>query len=283
MKLARSIGWAWLLTLFACQPHPPPSITILIEDRVLRVDSDERIPQLLFEEAGIPASPYDRALVNGSPFPLNGTLPAMDHIQLQLRPAVPLTIISPNGQENLQSSAVDVGMAMYEAGYPLTSTDKLDPPASTPITGPMTITFTPARELTIFIGEKILRVRSAAGTVGDVLAEAGIPLVGLDFSSPPEQDPPPPDGQIRVVKLKEQVETTWESIPYATEVVESPDIPFGQQQTLQVGINGLAMIRTRIRYEDGIEVGRMVEDEVVVRGPQTRRLASGSQVVLSSG
>jgi len=283
MKLARSFGLAWIFGLIACQPHPSLSVTILVDDRALRVDSGERIPQRIFAEAGIPASPHDRALVNGSLFPLDGTLPAMDHIQLQLRPAVPLTIISPNGQENLRSSALDVGMAVYEAGVPLTSADKLDPPASTPITGPMTITITPARELTIFIGEKILQVRSAAGTVGEVLAEVGFPLVGLDFSSPPEQDPPPPDGQIRVVKLKEEVKTTWEQISFATEVIESPDIPFGQQQTLQVGINGLAMVRTRVHYEDGKEVDRIVEDKVVVRDPQTRRLASGSQVVLTSG
>ena len=33
-----------------------------------------------------------------------------------------------------------------------------------------------------------MNVRSAAGTVGEVLAEAGIPLVGLDTSSPLESE-----------------------------------------------------------------------------------------------
>ena len=46
-------------------------------------------------------------------------------------------------------------------------------------------------------------------------------------------------------------------------------------------MNGLALTRTRIRYEDGKEVSRKTEDEITVREPQTRIAAGGSQIVLA--
>jgi 3D (Asp-Asp-Asp) domain-containing protein len=41
------------------------------------------------------------------------------------------------------------------------------------------------------------------------------------------------------------------------------------------------MIRTRIRYEDGVEVSREVEDETVLQTPKTQIVASGTKIVLS--
>jgi hypothetical protein len=143
------------------------------------------------------------------------------------------------------------------------------------------VTFAPARDLKVFVGDKALNIRSAAKTVGEALAEAGIPLVGLDISSPPESEAPPPDGQIRLVRVYETFEVTLESIPFEEEVTYSPDLPLGQKETTQPGVEGIAMIRERIRYEDGKEVSRTAEDKVVMREPQTRLVQSGEKIVLA--
>jgi hypothetical protein len=135
--------------------------------------------------------------------------------------------------------------------------------------------------LTIFAGDSIVNVRSAAQTVGETLAEAGIPLVGLDTSSPSENEAPPPDGQIRVVRVYETTEVALEPIPFTEQVVESPDVPLGQKETIQPGVNGLAMLRSRIRYEDGKEVSRETESKTVMREPQTRIVQSGEKIVLA--
>jgi 3D (Asp-Asp-Asp) domain-containing protein len=55
----------------------------------------------------------------------------------------------------------------------------------------------------------------------------------------------------------------------------------GQEDLIQPGVDGLALVRTRIRYEDGVEVSRRTEDESVVREPQKRIVAGGSQTVLT--
>jgi len=170
---------------------------------------------------------------------------------------------------------------MAEAGFTFTQNDLLDPPAETPITQSLSVTFTPARDLTIYTGEAILNIRSAAGTVGEALAEAGIPLVGFDTSFPLENEALPADGQIRVVRVYETMETASKPIPFTTQRIESADVPLGQEKIIQPGINGLVTIQTRIRYEDGNEVSRKTEEEVTVREPQQRIVEGGTQIVLA--
>ena len=83
------------------------------------------------------------------------------------------------------------------------------------------------------------------------------------------------------MRVYETFEVALESIPFTEEVTYSPDVPFGQKETLQSGMEGIAMIRSRIRYEDGKEVSRETEDKTVMREPQTQIVASGEKIVLA--
>ncbi len=192
-----------------------------------------------------------------------------------------LTLVTPDGEQVIETSALTVGQALEEAGLKFTQGDLLDPPAETPITEAITITFVPGRDLTIFVGGQAINIRSAAKTVGEVLAEAGVPLVGLDISSPPENEAPPSDGQVRVTRIRESFEVTLESIPFEEEVTYSPDVPFGQSETLRPGVEGVAMIRERVHYEDGVEVSREREEKTTLREPQNRIVQSGEKIVLA--
>jgi 3D (Asp-Asp-Asp) domain-containing protein len=72
-----------------------------------------------------------------------------------------------------------------------------------------------------------------------------------------------------------------EPIPFTEQTVDSPDIQIGQKETSQPGLNGIAMVRSRIRYEDGKEVSRKTESKTVMREPQTRIVKTGGKVVLA--
>ncbi|CAG0992945.1 hypothetical protein ANAEL_02405 [Anaerolineales bacterium] len=195
--------------------------------------------------------------------------------------AMTLTLVKSDEKKIIETSALTVGQALTEAGVKFMQGDLLDPSAETLITKDLTVTFIPGRNLTIFVGDQVLNIRSAAETVGEVLAEAGVPLVGSDISFPPESEAPPPDGQIRVVRIRESFEVTLESIPFEEEVTYSPDVPFGQSETVQPGVKGVAMIRERVRYEDGVEVSRKREEKTTLREPQTRIVQSGEKIVLA--
>ena len=279
MKYFRSLVCAFLFFATACQPLSS-SITIIDGDKIQRIETNEKALIPILEQAGIVLGANDRILVNGMQTPLDSSN-LSDSPTIQIRRAVSLTLVTPEGQQAIETSALTVGEALSELGLTFTKGDLLDPPAETPIFHALTVTFAPARDLKVFVGDKALNIRSAAKTVGEALAEAGIPLVGLDTSSPPESEAPPPDGQIRVVQIRESLEITLESIPFEEEVTYSPDIPFGQKETIQPGVEGIAMIRERIRYEDGNEVSRATEEKTVLREPQTRIMESGEKIVLA--
>jgi len=283
MKLNRWLTFVFAFFLFACQPTSHPTITIIDNDKIISLQTNERIPSAMISRAGIILNPNDRVLSNGLSIvldqPISNSPISNPLITLQIRRAVTVTLITPQGQQRIQSSAFTVGEVLQEAGIQISSNDKVDPPINSPITNsPFTIYYLPARALTITAEGKVLQIQSSALTVGEALAKAGIPLLGLDQAVPSENEALPVDGQVKVVRVSESVLLAQKPIPFESELVASADVPLDQNQILQPGENGLSVQRIRIRYEDGQEISRVTENETVVRPPVKRVLGYGTKV-----
>jgi uncharacterized protein YabE (DUF348 family) len=254
---------------------------IIDGEQILTLHSEERIPANLLTEAHLQLAPEDLLLVNGHPFPPEKPLPPLTRA-MQIRRAVNVTLITSDNEQELYTTADTVGEALREMGLQLYAADFIDPPVDTPIIADMTITYRPSQELSVTTSAGRQIIRSSARTVGTALAGAGIPLEGLDYSLPAESEALPPDGQVRVVRVSESVQLIQKPIPFETETVSSPDVALGTQEITQPGQEGLAVERTRIRYEDGQEVSREVEEESVVRLPQTRIVNTGTKIVVNT-
>ena len=277
------IFWLAFLSLFlaSCQSQSPSTVIILDGGQIHRLTTDERIPTNLLAEAGISLTPKDQVLVNGLPFPLEQMLPTGLDV-LQVRRATVVKLITPGGEQELSTTAQTVGGVLTEAGIQLYAADFINPPANTPLTAGMTVTYRPSQELKVITSSGFLTIRSSAETIGEALAEAGIPLEGLDYSLPAESEALPADGQVRIVRVSESVQLVQKSIPFETETVSSPNVALGQEKIAQPGQDGLAIARTRIRYEDGQEVSKTIEDEIVVRPPQKRIVNTGTKIVVTT-
>jgi uncharacterized protein YabE (DUF348 family) len=214
-------------------------------------------------------------------FPLHSQSITRPTINLQVRRAVAITLVMPDGEQKLHSSAFTVGEVLQEASIWLRAGDKVEPTLDTPIRDGMTITVASPRALTISVDGKALQIPSPARTVGEALAEAGIPLIGLDYSLPAE-GAAPPDGQIRECASAKSVVLARNPSPSKMIFKRSADVPLDQTQILQPGENGLTVQRIRIRYEDGQEISRVTENETMVRPPKTRILAYGTKVEVRS-
>ncbi len=278
--LRRLLPFILLLVLTACGTEKSASVTILDSGKLSSLTSAERQPAKLLTEVGLTLGKNDRLLYLGTSVPLDTPLPEAASYFLEVHRAVALTLIKPDGTQTFETSAPTVGQALAEAGLPLYAADRLDPPADTPITSPLTVTYTPSRPLTVSLDGGTLAIRSAAGTVGQALAEAGMPLEGLDTSLPPESAPLPADGNIRIQHVVETVVLTQKSIPFKITSQLSADLELDQQALLQPGLPGLAVSRTRIRTQDGVEISRQTEGETVVRPAQDRVVGYGSKIVI---
>ncbi len=276
MKILRWLAPVILLFLLACQPQTLSTITIIDGGQIHTLTTNERVPGKLIVQAGIVLGPADRVLFNGNPVPLDQPIAQAKTTVLQIRRAVTITV---NGT-TMQTTAQTVGEAIAQTGAQIYAADQLNPPADTPITNAMTVIYTPSRELTVSVDGKQIHIRSSAGTVGGALAEAGIPLLGLDSSQPSENEALPQDGQIRVIRISESLVLAQKSIPFKSDFQSSPDVELDHQETLQPGQPGLSVSRVRIRYQDGVEVSRQTESETVVRPPKDRVVGYGTKPVV---
>lgn len=271
MPLTKRIRlWTLLLLLAACQPQSASRVTLMVDGQPRAVASGDLVPAHLLAGAGIAFSPADRVLADGVSVPLDQALSQQAQIVLQLRRAVNVTLIAPNGQITVSTAAFTVGEALQEAGVNLFVSDRVEPDAATPLADGMTVTITPGREVNVQAAGQTVRVRSSAMRVGEVLAEAGIPLMGLDTAHPSENEPLPADGQIRIVRVTESLASVYKVIPYATELIVTAELQPPAQDVLDAGEVGISVSRTRVRYEDGAEIARVVENESVIRLPRTR-------------
>jgi uncharacterized protein YabE (DUF348 family) len=280
MKRILWLALAFLLLLASCQTSTVP-VTIFADGQTFTLNSAGRVPADLLAEAGLTLGPDDRLLYLGSLTPPDVALVEAGSYTLTVRRAVTVTLVTPEGTRTLQTSAVSVGQMLTEAGIPLTAADRVDPPVETPVIDGLTITYQPGNDLVITVdGGTQVRARSAAATVGQALAEAGIPLIGLDFTVPFEESPLPADGQIRVVRVVENVTLVQKSLAYKPRFEASADLELDQQDVLQAGEPGLAVSRVRVRTEDGTETARQTEAEVVIRPAQDRVVGYGTSVVI---
>ena len=258
----------------AFQPASAPRVKLIVDGQVRDIAASDLVPAHMLTAAAIAFSPADHVLLNGVPVPLDEVLQPKTQFTLQLRRAAPVTLVAPQGQITVNTAALTVGEVLREAGVNLFVSDRVEPSADTSITNGMTITTTPGREMIVHAGRQSVRVHSSTATVGHVLAEAGIPLVGLDASFPSEFEAIPADGQIRIVRVTESIDSAYKVIPYQTELIVTADLQPPAQDVLEPGDVGISLQRTRIRYEDGAEVSRMLESESVIRLPRTRVVRS---------
>ena len=135
---------AWLNAGSTIRIQPAYPVNLLADGRYSQLTTAERKPGNILAEAGIALYPGDVLLVNGLPAQPEQALDQAAGQTLQLHRAVPVTIITPQNRQTIYSSAPTLGRALWEAGITFTSADRLDPPADTPLSGPIEAHFLPA-------------------------------------------------------------------------------------------------------------------------------------------
>jgi uncharacterized protein YabE (DUF348 family) len=281
--MKRLVWLLLVLALVSCQPQSAKTTIYLLDgDKVLNLQVDSNTLADILALAGVTLTPADKIHFNGVDLPADFSLPPGGPYTLQIRRAHTLTLVTLDGQTSFQTTAATVGQALAQTGLQLYAADYIEPALETPVTADLTVTYRPARELVISVDGETVTVKSSALTVGQALASAGIPLLGLDQSLPGESDLLPADGQIKVIRVTETVSLVEKSIPFSKKYEYSADLAVGTQKVIQVGEPGLMVSRVRVRYEDGVEVERTTEAETLVRQPKDSLVSLGTQVTVQT-
>jgi len=202
--------------------------------------------------------------------------PAMVHISLFR--AVPITLHDGQTTSSFYTTRPTVGQALQQQGVTLYPADKVTPALDAPLSTAAEIRIERSIPVSIKLNDRLIETRTLPQTIGQLLAQEGVVLMGQDFTIPPTDQPVLATGTVEVIRVEEALEITQEFIPFETEWVADGSMPLDQQEVRQSGQNGVIKSRTRIRYENGQEVARELEDEWLDQTPANRLIAYGTQI-----
>jgi len=256
-------------------------VQIWADNRMVTLVSPERLPENLLAQAGLVMNTGDQLWSNGRLYPTDRPFSAgVQSISLQIKRTVTFSLVEAGEVNRYTVNATTLGLALWEAGVSYIEADKLSPPAYSPLPPGFQASLQRARPITIQTQAATLTRYTTASSVGEALVEAGLAPQGLDYSLPAGSDAIPADGQIRLVRVREEVLIEQTPLPFETQYQPVSDLELDIQTIIQTGEYGLTAHRVRVRYEDGVEVARAVESEWVARQPQPRIIGYGTQVVM---
>lgn len=206
------------------------------------------------------------------------TVPVAD--QLAIRQSRLPVVIEDGGQrQELATTAVTVAELLTEAGVDLAEGESVSPPPQTPLSEGMVVRVQRTIPLTIVADGQTTAVRSAGGDPTAVLAEAGLSLGELDYTIPALDVTLQAGDTLRVVRVREERLAVDEVLPFQTVYQPSAELDLDTKAQLSPGAPGLKQHVTVVRYEDGLEVNRVDEGEVIVQEPVNEVIGYGTRII----
>ena len=172
------------------------------------------------------------------------------------------------------------GAALAEANIALFATDGVEPEMGSWLEPNMVIRVQRSMPLTIEVDGRLLQTRSHHTNPLAVIAEAGIGLIGADYTQPGAETALQPNDTIRVIRVTEDFRTEDVDIPFQTLWQASPDLDIDTQAIISYGENGIQRRRLRVRYENGVEVSQTVDGEWTAREPIDQVVSYGTKITL---
>lgn len=275
-------------------PHPAtaadPEVAIAIERAravQLRTETGNRTYQTrqptiagFLAEIDYPLAASDKVYADGRLIPptqlATTNLPRI----LEIGAFITITIYDGGTQRLVRTAKETVAEALAEAGVNLFTADNVLPSPTSRLLPDMAITIHRSRPVTIVVDGRTVQTRSNQPTAEGVLAEAGIGLIGYDYTVPALDELLSQTPTIQVVRVTENLEVVDTPLPYESILQPTDTLEIDQRGVLQAGVEGILRQRVRVRYENGVEVGRVVDAEWVARESQPEIVGYGTAVVV---
>lgn len=256
------------------------TVNINLDGEMTSIRTAELSPANVLAEAGYRLYPGDRVWVDGARLSDSTQLVTQRPNLIRVKRAMRLAIDVDGRLLEIRSAAPTLGEALWEAGFTIQVGDRLTPGPETALQDVSQVVLRHARPIIIEVDGREIGTLAAGPTVGEALAQTGVPLIGLDFSQPGVHDAVPEDGHIRVVRVREEVLVEMEPQPFDTVYQPAPDLELDTLRVVDLGTYGVHASRIRIRKENGEEVDRVVEETWEAVDPSPRVVGYGTKVVV---
>lgn len=239
------------------------------------------IASVLFE-AGIKLNRSDQILIDDRSYSIQELegMPLAESIEIARQRS--LTIHDGTKTMEIMTGAKTVGKAVEEAGITLFENDKVDPPLGSWIVPNQEIKIHRAKPYTIQVDGMRIEISSHHTSPLDILEEAGIGLSGQDYVQPDIDATLESGDTIEVYRITEGLEIQEVPLPYSSILVGTDELEIDQRAILNQGVTGILQQQTRIRYENGSEVGRSPVGKWVSREPIDEVVGYGTNILVRS-
>lgn len=255
-------------------------------------------PSAILQDAGIDVNRYDRVLLDGASLALDGMLPpdtrpliaatysrgyAWDNLRLtplrlRLQRAIPITVEDGGLPFTIRTTAQTVGEALRQAEITIYLGDIVQPTMGAQVTPGLRIFIQRSKPITLRLDGRVVKTRTRAQIVSDALVEVGIGISGLDRVEPELSARLRDDLEITITRVREEVDVLEKIAPFETVFEPDATLPIDTQQVMKPGAEGITRQRYRVRYEDGQEVSRQLEDTWIAQEPAQRVIAYGQLI-----
>ena len=276
--------------------------TVIADGQVMRLQTHAESIGDLLREVDLELAPRDWLTLNGKKATLGTSLHGLGEsprsvtdrgsrrlalpsvanhpIELVIHRAVAIHV-DDNGELRLiHTTHQTVGEALLGEGIALHVGDEISPALDTAVLPNLEIIINRSQPVEIHVDGKRIRTRTRATTVGQVLAQEGVTLVGLDYSVPSGDAPLPVGQPIRVARVQRAFVIEQEPIPYETVWLPDAELDLDHQRLEQEGHEGVHRWRYDVFYENNQEVTRNLEDEWLAREPTNKAIAYGTKITV---
>ena len=289
----RLMGWLLGVALLlgfpvfarAAEPAPTPSAPSgawVVTAEVVRWAPHAATPAEALKAVGVSLPAEAVLTVNGQAWKPDRSFPAGSVAVVQVQPAVKMTLMVDGAPLTLQTAAPSLGEALWRAGVTLHEGDRLLPAPWVSPAATRDAALKRAVRLQVQEGKQAFLLTSAAPTVGQALAEANLAPQGLETTVPGDAAPFPEKGSVVLHRVWEKVVLRQLPVAFTSKTEARADLPLDTVKVVQEGQYGLQVQRMRVRYEDGKEVGRVVEDTWLARAPQPRIVGYGTKITIQT-
>lgn len=189
-----------------------------------------------------------------------------------------VTIVDESGEPiGMVTWGRSVGDALARAEVSLASGDRVVPDIGAPLQPGMEVRILRGFPLSLQVDGASRTLQAVRVPVSQLLLEAGIALGPLDRVTPDPDTAAAPGVDIRVIRVREEIVTLTEPIPFSTTRWAAPDLVRGRTRVVRAGVPGLLEKTVRVRLEDGQEVERAKLAEQRLKEPAAQIIGVGTR------
>ena len=275
----------------------PQRFLIVADGREYGASSWANTPAELMADARIPYSPRDQVLVYGIDVGWDDEIPTgpgrvsetrlsggpsweqaeRAPLVIEVNRSARITVYEHTIPFTIHTLADTVGEALREAQVTIYLGDEVQPSLGTRVSSGLRVFIRRSIPVSLVADGVLYRTRTLSDSVGDVLTEIGVGLTGLDEVTPHLGAGLHPEMQIRIVRVKEEVEIEEEIAPFETVWEPDPNLPI---DTIieYAGAEGVTRSRFRVLFRDDELVERALEDIWVAQEPRDKRIVYGQKI-----